>query len=183
MGQRVVATPADLVNRFGIVLAVPVAPDGRPSASPAAMGALSEEVSLAAETVTSGRESHLTVHAMRAAPRARPMPRRGNLRADPHAEYLRRGSERSHGAPPTARTGPKGQGQRDRRTLEVSPDWLPYPDVQQVFRVTHRSNPTQTAEMHYGCTSLPPAHALVCRPQTLHRGTGQPRTRTISSGT
>ena len=52
VGQRVAAMPDDLVNRFGIVLAVPVAPAGRPSASPAAMGALSEEGSLAAETVT-----------------------------------------------------------------------------------------------------------------------------------
>jgi len=53
VGQRVAAMPDDSVNRFGIVLAVPVAPGRRPSASPAAMRALSEEVSLAAETVTS----------------------------------------------------------------------------------------------------------------------------------
>lgn len=174
--------PADLVNRFGIVLAVPVAPDGRPSASPAAMGALSEEVSLAAETVTSdaGHTSQYTLctqHPRTTHAASRAIARRPSRGVSP--AWTRRIPQ----CAPTVRTGPRRQGQWDRRTLEVSPDWLPYPDVQQVFRVTHRSNPTQTAEMHYGCTSLPPAHALVCRPQTLHRGTGQPRTRTISSGT
>lgn len=34
LGQRVVAVPTELAARFGITLAVPVAPDGRPTASP-----------------------------------------------------------------------------------------------------------------------------------------------------
>ena len=71
-----------------------------------------------------------------------------------------------------------GHGQWDRRLLEVvevEADRVPFPDVQQVFRVTHRSKPTReskevTVDWHYGFTSLPWEQASACRLLTLHRG-------------
>ena len=69
-----------------------------------------------------------------------------------------------------------GHGQWDKRLLEVvEADRVPFPDVQQVFWVTHRSKPTReskevTVDWHYGFTSLPWEQASACRLLTLQPG-------------
>ena len=145
---------------------------------PAAMRALFEEVPLAGTTVTldAGHTSQHTVRALREQHHAHVLCRvKGNCAAtlakisgvDWKDPVVRRFSER----------WTLGHGQWDKRTMEVvevAADWLPFPDVQQVFRVTHRTKPTPEArpkiELHYGFTSLPSAQASACRLLTLHRG-------------
>ena len=145
---------------------------------PAAMRALFEEVPLAGTTVTldAGHTSQHTVRALREQHHAHVLCRvKGNCAAtlakisgvDWKDPVVRRFSER----------WTLGHGQWDKRTMEVvevEADWLPFPDVQQVFQVTHRTKPTPEArpkiERHYGFTSLPSARASACRLLTLHRG-------------
>ena len=66
----------------------------------------------------------------------------------------------------------------ERRALEVvedeAADWLPFPDMQHVFRVTYRSKPTREGRakidrIGYGLTSLKPERASACRLLTLLR--------------
>ena len=147
---------------------------------PAAMRALFEEVPLAGTTVTldAGHTSAHTVQALREQHDAHVLCRvKGNcpatyarLRGLPwRGPEVRRYNE----------TWTKGSGRWERRTMEVvavaAEDWLPFPDVQQVFRVTYRSKPTleartQVEKVHYGLTSLPREQASACRLLTLHRG-------------
>ena len=147
---------------------------------PAAMRALFEEVPLAGTTVTldAGHTSEQTVRALREQHDAHVLCRvKGNC----PATYARLGGLPWRG-PDVRRYGEKwtpGNGRWERRTLDVvavaAEDWLPFPDVQQVFRVTYRSKPTQEGraqveKVHYGLTSLPPEQASACRLLTLHRG-------------
>ena len=146
---------------------------------PAAMWALFEEVPLAGTTVTldAGHTSQHTVRALREQHHAHVLCRvKGNCAAtlakisavDWKGAEVRRYGE----------SWAPGHGQWDRRLLEVvevEADWVPFPDVQQVFRVTHRSKPTRaskavTVVRHYGFTSLPREQASAYRLLTLHRG-------------
>ena len=146
---------------------------------PAAMRAPFEEVPLAGTTVTldAGHTSQHTVRALREQHHAHVLCRvKGNCAAtlakisavDWKGAEVRRYGE----------SWAPGHGQWDRRLLEVvevEADWVPFPDVQQVFRVTHRSKPTRaskavTVVRHYGFTSLPREQASAYRLLTLHRG-------------
>lgn len=147
---------------------------------PAAMRALFEDVPLAGTTVTldAGHTSEHTVRVLREQHDAHVLCRvKGNCPAT-HAR-LRALPWKS----PEVRTyGEKwtlGSGRWERRTMQVlavaAEDWQPFPDVQQVFRITYRSKPTPEArtkveKVHYGLTSLPPERASACRLLTLHRG-------------
>ena len=146
---------------------------------PAAMRALFEEVPLAGTTGTLDA-GHTSQHKARA------------LREQHHAHVLCR--VKGHCAATLAKIAAvdwkgaevrrygeswaPGPGQWDRHLLEVvevEADWVPFPDVQQVFRVTKRSKPTRaskavTVVRHYGFTSLPREQASAYRLLTLHRG-------------
>ena len=146
---------------------------------PAAMRALFEEVPLAGTTVTldAGHTSPHTVRALREQHHAHVLCRVKGHCAATLAKICgvdwKGGDVRRYGE----RWAP-GHGQWDRRLLEVvevEADWVPFPDVQQVFRVTHRSKPTRdskevTVDWHYGFTTLPWEQASACRLLTLHRG-------------
>ena len=147
---------------------------------PAAMRALFEEVPLAGTTVTldAGHTSVDTVRALREQHHADMLCRvKGNCPAT-HARLI----DLAWKGPEVRSYGEKwapGNGRWERRTLDVvavaAEDWGPFPDVQQVFRVTYRSKPTREApttveSVHYGLTSLPPERASACRLLTLDRG-------------
>ena len=145
----------------------------------AAMRALFEEVPLAGTTVTldAGHTSQQTVRALREQHHAHVL-----CRVDRNCpETLAKISGVDWKGPEVCRYGEPwapGHGQWNRRLLEVvavEADWLPFPDVQQVFLVTHRSKPTReskevTVHRHYGFTSLPAERVSACRLLTLHRG-------------
>ena len=145
----------------------------------AAMRALFEEVPLAGTTVTldAGHTLQQTVRALREQHHAHVL-----CRVDRNCpETLAKISGVDWKGPEVCRYGEPwapGHGQWNRRLLEVvavEADWLPFPDVQQVFLVTHRSKPTReskevTVHRHYGFTSLPTEGVSACRLLTLHRG-------------
>ena len=145
----------------------------------AAMLALFEEMPLAGTTLTldAGHISPQTVRALREQHDAQVLCRvNGSC-----PETLAKISGVDWKGPEVCRYGEpwvQGRGQWDRCLLEVvavEADWLPFPDVQQVFLVTHRSKPTReskevTVQRHYGFTSLPAERASAYRLLTLHRG-------------
>ena len=154
---------------------------------PAAMRALFEEVPLADKTVTlaASHASQQTLRALREQHQAHVLCRvegdwsaaRAGIRGqDWSRPDVRRYSERWE----------PGNGCWERRALEVveveAADWLPFPDMQHVFRVTYRSKPTREGRakidrIGYGLTSLKPERASACRLLTLLR-----EHRSIESG-
>ena len=147
---------------------------------PAAMRGLFEEVDLPGITVTldAGHTSRETILALQEQPGADTL---ATIQGNAGLAYDLIAQDGNWAGPEARRAAERwtpGHGRWERRelvtTAAVRDDWLPWPGVRQVFRVTHRTQATPrgkvTTEVLYGFTSLSPEQAPPRRLLQWHRG-------------